>query len=315
MPRKVEVTVPPRSTKSLISDIEKLKEVISLRVYAGVSHKPKGDLIVIEITDKTLPRLIKLFAERDIGNTPDTSFSTSQPLSIISKSSNDLILTDTNESNWEEAEQTIAKESNPTINLLLLMFIAGAIAVYGIATNALHLVVGAMIIAPGFAPLLRISLGIAARSRDTWRRGLRSSAKTYAVLIFGAMTAYAFIRILNPEMAFGAQSTYLSSYELLNYWSSVTAVSVIVSGLAGIAGALLVATNRSVLTAGVMIALALVPSAALVGVGLASMNSDILWPSLLRFLIDVGLVIAAGLAVLKIKGKIIHKRALLPSDD
>ncbi len=68
------------------------------------------------------------------------------------------------------------------------MAVAGAIAAAGIATNALHLVIGAMVIAPGFEPLLKISLGIAAAGTG-WKRGARQTGAAYGVLVVGALVA------------------------------------------------------------------------------------------------------------------------------
>ncbi|MBM3492617.1 MAG: hypothetical protein FJX68_19690 [Alphaproteobacteria bacterium] len=47
-------------------------------------------------------------------------------------------------------ELVIGKNSNMTGNALLVMLAAGVLAAIGIATNALHIVIGAMLIAPGY---------------------------------------------------------------------------------------------------------------------------------------------------------------------
>lgn len=56
------------------------------------------------------------------------------------------------------------------------------------------------------------------------------------------------------------------------------------------AGALVVATNRSVLTIGVMIALSLVPTAAITGMALVTGDWALSGRGLLRWLIEVGSV-------------------------
>ncbi|QOC93465.1 DUF389 domain-containing protein [Micromonospora craniellae] len=60
---------------------------------------------------------------------------------------------------------------------------------------------------------------------------------------------------------------YLAAGALAAYWAGVSVSATLVTVLGGLAGAVLFAASRSVLTAGVMIALALVLAAAVTGVG------------------------------------------------
>jgi ABC-type protease/lipase transport system fused ATPase/permease subunit len=66
---------------------------------------------------------------------------------------------------------------------------------------------------------------------------------------------------------------------------------VVVSALAAIAGALLVVSHRSVLTAGVMIALALVPAAALIPVALIGGDATRAGWAALRWSTEAALVL------------------------
>src|SRR5690606_12749644 len=93
------------------------------------------------------------------------SLTTTEPVSTFTPGSIPAIVRDTSESTWEEMELLIGKESNMTINALLLMGISGILAALGLATKAVHFVIGAMAIAPGFEPIVRISLGTVAKSR------------------------------------------------------------------------------------------------------------------------------------------------------
>lgn len=68
------------------------------------------------------------------------------------------------------------------------------------------------------------------------------------------------------------------------------------SAAAGPAGAPLVNANRAVLTAGVMVALALVPGAALVGLGIVAGDGVLFRDGAVRWLHDVLIVVAVGTA-------------------
>jgi hypothetical protein len=90
--------------------------------------------------------------------------------------------------------------------------------------------------------------------------------------------------------ALDARGSYLPAGSLLSFWTTISAAGVLASLGAGVAGAVLVATNRTVLTAGVLVALSLVPTAALVGVGLVTLSGEVLRAGALRFGLDVVIV-------------------------
>lgn len=310
MPRTVEIVTPSSRTELLLAELNQFPGVASLKVQHGVSLKPRGDVTTVQLTNRALPDFMRLLDSLGIGQESGTSIATSSPLSIVSPSDNSAIVDDSSEATWEEAEQTLVKESDATLNTLALMALAGTIATIGIATNAVHIVIGAMVIAPGFQPLLQIPLGIVART-GSWKRGLIMSAKLYAALLLGA-AATALLLQGTTSGAFGSQITYLESYELISYWRSITVPSILASAAAGLAGALLVSTQRSILTSGVMIALALIPAASLIAIATATTDLSLLRDASLRWLIDVALVIAAGLIVFEWKRLRTHRRSILP---
>jgi uncharacterized membrane protein len=234
---------------------------------------------------------------------------TSDPLCVISNANLSEIVNDTSESIWEEMEILIGKESNMSANALIVMAISGFLAVVGIATNALHIVIAGMVIAPGFEPISRISLGVASKS-NAWKRGISNTAAGYGALLAGAIFATMVLNTSGIPPILG-KSSYLPAGSLLYYWSNITMSSVAISSAAGIAGALLIATNRSVLTAGVMIALALIPSFSIFGMAIMSGEIILAGQSLLRWSIDVIIVISFSLLVFSWKRFRVHKRRML----
>lgn len=83
-------------------------------------------------------------------------------------------------------ETIISKDSNLTSILLLLLATSGILAAIGIATNAIYIAIAGMLVAPGFMPIMRISLGLAAKSSAVAKRGLSDLLSGYLVLIAGA---------------------------------------------------------------------------------------------------------------------------------
>lgn len=308
MPRTVDITVPPDQTDRLIADIGRIQGLLGLRVQRGVSVKPSGDVITVDISRRALSDLMKLLDDRGLPKHPEASIATSQPLSVASASSVATIVHDGDDSTWEEIETTIARETNMTINTLILMFASGVFAAVGLATNALHYVLAAMTLAPGFMPILRVALGVVARSK-VWRRGLGDIGAGYLALIVGAAAATLVLRWSGLDV-FGGKSSYLPEQVLLKYWSTLSVSSLVVSLTAGVTGAVLVYTERSILTLAVMIALALIPGAAMIGMGLAGGRLDVAADGLLRWAVEVVIVLLTALAVFRWKLTRLHNRRM-----
>lgn len=288
MPRNVQITVPSERTDHLVAEIRGLEDLIGLQVQRGISIYPPGDVVSVSLATSALHELMRLLDQIGLGHDASVSAMSSDPLSMIAAPQAETLTADVSEATWEEMELTIAHESNMTVNGLLLMAASGILAAVGISTNAVHLVIGAMAIAPGFEPISRISLGVVAGGRG-WRRGLADAAKGYVALAFAAgLTALALQAMGTP--ALGGKPTYLATGVLTSYWTSVTVPGLIVAAVASAAGAILLTAHRSILTAGVMIALALIPTAAIAGMAVAVGELEVAGGALLRWGIDVAAV-------------------------
>ncbi|WP_258805785.1 DUF389 domain-containing protein [Pseudarthrobacter sp. NS4] len=297
MPRTVTVSLPSHRTDSLLEEIRRLPGLITLSVQRGISLQPPGDVVNLELTDRALPQLMHVLEGHGSGTEQDVSVSIGEPVGMISASSATAIARDvSSSSSFEEMDFVIGRESNMDLFKLVVMAIAGFVAAAGIGTNAVHLVIGAMLIAPGFEPLVRVSLGAVGGNR-AWKWGLLDTVKGYGVLVLGAAAGTLLLRSLGTR-PLGDTTGYLSSGVLVEYWTTFSWSSTVVTIAAGLAGAILIAASRSVLTTGVMIALALVPSATLVGAGLATWQIDLAWLSFLRWLHDASIVVGTALMVI-----------------
>jgi uncharacterized membrane protein len=90
---------------------------------------------------------------------------------------------------------------------------------------------------------------------------------------------------------------------------------IVVSAAAATAGAVLIATDRAILTAGVMVGLALVPGAAITGLAAASGDIHLAGRGATRWLVEVAIVLIASLLVLSWKQARLHRRPSLMRPD
>ena len=306
MPRIVEVTVPSDQTDQFVAMLRGRDEVLGMQLQRGASLKPPGDVITISTTNRSIHALVQLLDAHGIGASASTSLATSEPVSLVVPPARTRLNHDTSEGTWEEIETVLGKESNATGNTLGIMVISGILAAIGLATNALHLVIAAMLVAPGFEPLLRISLGIVVRSL-AWRRGVVQTAKVYGALLLGALIGSVILRLVGTS-PLGDDAGYLPEEVLVDYWTAFTLPALLVSLVASAVGAILVAANRAVLTAGVMVALALVPGATLAVSGLMAGDAGIAGRGALRWLLDAVLVVGVSAVVFAWKQARVHRR-------
>lgn len=296
MPRTIEIVVPAGESEAFIGRLRSLPGVLGMSRQAAASLKPPGDIVRLHLLNRSWPQVMQVLDDAGIGLTATSSLSSSEPVTLISAPDAALIGDDSSEATWEEMAVVIGKNSNMTVGAVVVMAIAGVFATVGIATNALHLVVAAMLVAPGFQPIVRIALGWVAGSA-TWRAGVRHTLIGYAVLVASAATT-AWLLQLNGKMPAGGESSYLPAGTLIAYWSQPTPESLMVSFAAALAGAILIASDRAVLTAGVMVGLALVPAATLAGIGIGTGNAALVAQGLQRWGLEFLCVVIGSLLVL-----------------
>ena len=307
MARLIKITCPSEKTDPILKDLKDVKNLLELKVYREVSVAPPGDEIALAIPNSSLQQVMRLLDDYGSGKENGISVSSTAPASYSPTQDYHPLARDNNEGSWEEMEMTISNDSNTSINTMMLLMIAGSLATVGIATNALHIVIGGMLIAPGFMPIVRVSLAMVTKYRG-WSDGLVDFVKGYLALIIGAAITSLILRFYGIEPTSGTSSYYVPAQQLIQYWSTVTFSSLLASAVASIAGALLVATQKSVFTSGVMIGLALVPSAAIIPIGLIAGDFTLAGNAAIRFLLDVLLVFVFSLPVFVWAKMYYHKR-------
>ena len=141
------------------------------------------------------------------------------------------------------------------------------------------------------------------RDRHSVTAGLRANAYGYLALAVSAAATTPLALFLNDMSA-----DQLAAGHWANYWSSIQGSGVATSLLAGVAGGVIVSSRMKVLGTGVMVALALIPSMALIGMGLASGLPDLALGASGRWLVEVICVMAGGGSIIVLRRKLLHRR-------
>ena len=304
MPRIIQATVPAEKTDAVLDRLDQLDGVIGLTLQRGAALRPPGDVLAIQATNAGTRSVLRVLA--DAGVSDGGSLLTTEPRSLIAPSYQNRLDQESNETIWEEMGFLLRRETNLGVNYLALMALAGAVAAVGLWTDALHVVIGAMVIAPGFEPLLRLTLGFVGGPRVLATRGADSALAGYLALALGAG-----LTLLALNTVDSGTPPDLAHRSLVRYWTTLTPAGIVLSIIASAAGALVVVTQRSVLTAGVMIALALTPGMSIASMALVAGDPQLAVQGLVRWAVDALAVVAVGAVVVGLKQAIVHRRQAL----
>lgn len=304
MPRSIEISVPPEKADAILQRIEDIEGVVGLARQRGASIQPPGDVVSIQTTNDATRSVLGVLGDLEALN--GGSIVTSAPRSIMSPEHQDKIDRESNETIWDEMAFLLRQDTNLAPNYLALMALAGAIAAVGLWTNTLHMVIGSMVIAPAFEPLVRMPFGFVSGPRRIAGSGLISTIAGYLLLALGGLVSVLILQAVDP-----GRTADLETRSWVQFWSTLTPTGVVASTFAGAAGAVVISGQRSVLTTGVMIALALIPSMAIVGMGIGVGDFALAGRGFVRWAVDAGLVVLLSALVLSLKRLYLrHHRAL-----
>jgi uncharacterized hydrophobic protein (TIGR00341 family) len=159
-----------------------------------------------------------------------------------------------------------AAEMAPNLNVyLVLTAISAIVATAGLLLDSPAVVVGSMVIAPLIGPAMATSVGTVVSDRDLFLTGVKLQV-VGGVLAVASAAVFAFVvkttRVVPPGMD-------VTSVGQIRSRLSPDFLSLAVALGAGIAGALSLSSGVSAALVGVMIAAALVPPTAVIGIGVA----------------------------------------------
>lgn len=304
MHRTFEISAGSQHTQSLIHQLQPLDEVIGLSVQPNGSIKPPGDVITLHILNRGADEILRRIA--DVCGESAYTVVTSEHASLIDRQHSEAIENDVDEAIWEEVETGLRHNGHITSNYLTLMAIGGvigAVALVSDPTPQAVAIVAASVIAPGFDPLAKLSLGLLLGKKELLWLGLKSSFWGYGLLIIMAALAYWFMELT------GAVSTadFTGNPEVKNLMTP-SSREYLMSVSGAIAGGVMIAAYRESFISGALMALAFIHSAAMIGVGLVSGEYFYARQGAERLLLDMALIVGGCWLVFFIKQRTVHKR-------
>ncbi|WP_256545991.1 TIGR00341 family protein [Halobellus inordinatus] len=160
-----------------------------------------------------------------------------------------------------------ADEMAPTVRPYVLMTaVSAVVATAGLLLDSPAVVVGSMVIAPLIGPAMAASVGTVVDDRDLAIRGVKLQALGGGLAIAAAALFAVLLRVTNVVPLTAAEVFAIGE---IRERLAPDVLSLVIALGAGAAGAVSLASGVSSALVGVMIAAALVPPTAVVGIGIA----------------------------------------------
>ena len=186
------------------------------------------------------------------------------------------------------AREALFEEANKNtrldFNFLILVILSTIVAAIGLIENNVAIVIGAMVIAPLLGPNLALSLGTALGDISLVKKSIKTLATGIALaVILSAIIGYLWVSPLESQELMARTTAGLDS--------------AILALASGAAAALSLTTGLSSVLVGVMVAVALLPPAATLGIMLGQMKFNLA--------LDAGLLLSINIVCVNLSSKII----------
>ncbi|MFC6824014.1 TIGR00341 family protein [Halopelagius fulvigenes] len=296
--RLVQVMVPTGKRQAVVGVLE--EEGIDYALSTESSNRQYAAVVAFPIPKAAVEHILNRL--RDVGIERDSYIVVTQAETVVSRRFDEL------QEEWEEEnpegsdriarEELVARaeEMAPrTLTFVVMTIISAIVATAGVLLDSPAVVVGSMVIAPLVGPAMTTSVGTIIDDREMFVRGAK--LQTSGILL-GIVSAALFALILRTTNIVPLTGQEVFSIGEVESRLSPDVLSLVVALGAGAAGAFSLASGVSAALVGVMIAAALVPPMAVVGIGLAWGSPVAVLGSIVLVLVNVLSINVVALVVL-----------------
>jgi hypothetical protein len=280
--RSIVVSGAPATLAEIAEQLDGREDVISLAWHRGASLQPRGDLLVAEVLNRSTDGVIHMLA--DAVERREIVVCIKPTSTLIDRARREEIYRDADDVVWEEVESDLRGQGRLSASYVVLMSLGAALCAAGLSFGALMkgtLFIGGSIIAPALEPLAKVTLGVVLRRWQSFRFGLYALGVGYLAMVASSAAVWGLLRLTSH----GAQA--LTIDQGLSDLLTTGASSWVISVAAALAGGLIVTSLRETVIIGPVIALALVPGAALVGAGVAAGDFTTAGRAAVRVAVDI----------------------------
>jgi uncharacterized hydrophobic protein (TIGR00341 family) len=284
--RQINIVLPDQDVSTVL-DIAKSSDLKA----AHVRSAGEIDLVIITVPDDVVDDFISRLKDAGIDKIGTISI-----LPIHAAISDEKQEKKPTIAPKEEIIESARRACYLTKGYIFMIIISAFVATLGLMMNSTAVVIGAMVIAPLLGPSIAASVGTVMGDTALFRKGILSTTLGLSIVIITAAFTAAFVMSLQLVPALFD----ITLEDLPSEMEERTTLNILIVGLAlasGAAGAYSFAEKKGEILVGVMIAVALVPPAAIVGIGIALLD---IW-----FIIHSGLILVVNVFCINIAGTLV----------
>jgi len=300
--------VAPRDTCShVLALLEGTETVFNIIYLEGVARKPKGDLILCDVSSRDASLLVADLRELDVDR--DGSIAIEEIDAEIAGIASDARRRRRDDIGsdpvvWENVSSRTSENVELSHSFLLFMVLSMLIASVGIYFDQPILIVGAMVVGPDFGPIAGICVALVERNRNLIRRSATALLVGFSLGMIATFVATLVLREVGEIPA----SIDFDAHPFTRFISNPDFFSVYVSLVAGIVGTLSLTTAKSSVLVGVLISVTTIPAAANVGVAAAYQDWSTVGGAALQLGVNLLAIFVSGLITLTIQRRIYMAR-------
>jgi uncharacterized hydrophobic protein (TIGR00271 family) len=268
----------------------------NVTIQSGVVTKPEGDLVECDVAREQAGALLRMLEDLELDHrggivieTPTgTPFREARRLEELAPGHPDDAVI------WEGVEAQAYAGAVATVSYLIFLVLAVILAAIAVLTDSSILVVGAMVVGPEFAAVAAAAAGIVLGRWALVGRSLRllGVSFTFAIAVVTVLALLGrVIGWITPELVTQPRPNTGFIWNP-DKWSFIVAL------VAGAAGALALAIQKTATMVGVFISVTTVPAAGNLALGLAVWNRDEIAGSAAQLGINVAGMIISGTVLL-----------------
>lgn len=292
----LRLTAPTEMTDHLRDLLLAQECVTNLTVHEGVVLEPEGDLVEVDVAREATGEVLQLLEDTGLAErggivvvTPTGApFARAAELEAAAPGHPDDAVI------WDSVIAQADDGSVPTVSYLVFLVLAVTLAGIAVVTDSAILVIGAMVVGPEFGAVAAASAGIVLGRWATVGRSiaLLAISFTFAVVVVLLLALLArLIGLLTIDLVTKPRPNTGFIWHP-DAWSFIVAL------VAGAAGALALAIEKTATMVGVFISVTTVPAAGNLALGLAVWDADEILGSLGQLGINLGGMVLSGTLLL-----------------
>jgi uncharacterized hydrophobic protein (TIGR00271 family) len=304
----LRIVVPSYQAEHTLDLLNNTPSVCNLIFLERAAQKPEGDVILCDVAREDASVIISDLRELNIDR--EGSIAMEMIDSQVSDSAlaaekaavglpSDAVV-------WEEVEARTSENVEMSTSFLAFMVLAMLIAMVGIITDQLILIIGAMIVGPEFGPIAGLCVAAVERRRDLLKRSFAALAVGFPL---GITVTFLVVLAINA-LGLIPDSFSQQGHPFTAFISSPNGWSFLVAYLAGMAGVLSLTSAKSGALIGVLISVTTIPAAANIGVA-AALGDWHEWVGAIEQLsLNMSAILLAGIGTLYVQRRLYVRRRL-----